>query len=363
MSQPSPSRKSSRTSRKYALDKRDAGSVFSDPVGSFFRGYSKLENSIESFERTVEKVASKGVAGVAEENLKSDTVLWIAATPILLLGTLLLALVFPRATAFLSTAKLYSSAWFKYEYPVTFDDSILTWGTDYIIAAVTGTLAILIGSVKRKVHSQRLVLMGVGLLGSYSVSTFAGAICHNFLVGKLHTGIFRFFWRVCVGAVATGGAFMLGVGSSLAQVPDSKKNVRFPVPVVPNFVVVFWGLFFFTVQWVGMFSMKQPACDIFMMGVTQTLPTVYICAAVLSRKSWKRWKVKSYATPLIVCGCLTNILLLPYYDVVNFFKVPVGITNLILHTVLLISWSCQGLGILEFAQGISRSKLDEKDLD
>jgi len=316
---------------------------------------------VETLERTVEKASKKGVANIAEENLRKvqrESLLWFAATPILLLGTLLLALVFPRKTAFLSTEKLYSSAWFKYDPPTTFDDSILTWGTDYIIAAVTGTIAILIGNVAAKKHTSRLVFMGSGLLASYSLSTFAGAICHNFLVGKLNTAVFRFFWRICVGAVAVGGAFMLGVGSSLAQVPDSKKNIRFPVPAMPNFVLVCWGLFFFTAQWVGAFSMKQPACDIFMMGVTQTLPTVYICAAVISRKSWKNWKVRGHATPLLVCGCLTNILLLPYYDVVNFMKIPVGITNLILHTVLLISWSCQGIGILEFAQGISKVKLE-----
>jgi len=100
--------------------------------------------------------------------------------------------------------------------------------------------------------------------------------------------------------------------------------------------------------------MKQPASDIFLTGVTQVIPTVYLVLVLYSRKNWKDFNVANGTRQIFLFGALANVPLLPGYDLFNFLNLPLGIINLILHTNLGLAWSSQGYSIYKFKQGVAK---------
>ncbi|KAH9254901.1 hypothetical protein BASA81_007151 [Batrachochytrium salamandrivorans] len=158
-----------------------------------------------------------------------------------------------------------------------------------------------------------------------------GGICHHLLPQQIHTWYWRLCWRMCVGAVAASGGALGVCGSELMQ-PRVLK--------APTYVWVAYGAFYLGVTWLGFFSMKNPACDLFLTGVSQSIPTLYVAVALVTRE-YSSPKHRSMAK-FLLAGLLCNIALLPGYDVLNYLGARDGINN-ISSTHSCISWSCQGV--------------------
>ena len=265
-----------------------------------------------------------------------------------LIATFLLGRFLPGLTAFFTGSKLYTPANYVYDHTTVFDDTILTWGTDYILAITHTLLCLRILSCKTSSANSTLKSVATLLVASFALSTFCGAICHQFLYNKIDRWYFRLLWRICVGSVgAAGGAIGLCAGE-LAKIPLGKGEiVHFPVPVLPSYFWKVWGAFFFGVIWIGAYSMKNPACDIFLTGVTQAPPTLYLAFVLVNRSSWKSI-VPMETIIILLVGLLSNCLLLPGYDFMNYLKLRDGFCNVFLHTVLFCSWSAQAVTLRTF---------------
>jgi len=285
-----------------------------------------------------------------------------------LVGWFVFSRYFPVVTAVFtrSTGKrIYVRANFEYdEVNTKFDNGILTWGTDFLLAGVMAYLGYRIIKAQENKKSKNLGRLGATLMFTYSLSTFVGAVCHLFLsnVRLMNTPVFRFLWRICVGTVAVAGGNIGSVATDLAKLSLSQPDdISVNIPIVPHYFWFSWSVFFFGVVFWGLFSMKQPACDIFLTGVTQTVPTFYLIVVLYSRKHWKSFGVSNTSRQVFLFGALANVPLLPGYDVFNFLNLPLGIINLILHTNLGFAWSSQGYAILRFRQGIASCKNLEED--
>jgi len=282
-------------------------------------------------------------------SVKENDAIWTVGSTVVMILTYFLGRYFPGLTAFFMGDKLYVPTNYHYDNATVFDDTILTWGTDYLLALVMGSIALRISSVKETGKGSFLKNAATLLLGSFSLSTLAGAICHQFLYLELNTWYFRLLWRICVGSVGAAGGLLGMCASEIAKLPmdEKERTARFLIPVVPRHCWMMWSVFFFVVVWFGFYSMKNPACDIFLTGVTQSVPTFYLVAVLFSRKSWEN-VVSNGVVLMLLLGCLSNVILLPGYDVLNYLQVPDNVCNLFLHTFLFVSWSSQGLAFHQF---------------
>jgi len=127
-------------------------------------------------------------------------------------------------------------AQYKYDSSNTvFDNSILTWGTDYGITCVMiyGVLRLLSAkpwnSAYQNEVSWGLRLRAAALLLSYAISVFAGGIAHqNYsTIDSLNSLSFRILWTICVGSVTAAGGYMVGL----------KKCIVLTVYLVLTFII------------------------------------------------------------------------------------------------------------------------------
>jgi len=124
------------------------------------------------------------------------------------------------------------------------------------------------------------------------------------------------------------------------------------------------------VCWAGGLSFKRPACDIFIAGITQFLPTIY-CEAVLFSKRWcdagfleakteipdkfaglifRRYRYIFYG------GFVLNAPLLPIYPLlIQYTSLPLGIVNALLHFNLCISWSMQAVSLHHICKALNNN--------
>jgi hypothetical protein len=318
--------------------------------------------------------------------LSQEQAVWAAVLPVFTVAMLLLSRFFPPLTAVFFGSKLYTPAWFQYDSKPRFDDTVLTYGTDYGIFVVMGVCTVLLLQVRQTPENRKLVLASALLIGSYALSTGAGALCHHVLAKNLNSAAFRFWWRLCVGCVAAGGGLMGSAASEIAGMAQLRTvaaseeaeaeaeaepgspaptpapapaqggepeatELNYRLPVVPHFFWAAYGAAILVANTVGFFSMKQPACDIFCVGVSQAPSTMYLIAALYARKDWGAMGVRRRARRVLLIGALANIVLLPAYDFANFLRLPLGVINLALHTTLLASWGSQAYGLLHFARG------------
>merc|ERR1712038_336003 len=63
-------------------------------------------------------------------------------------------------------------------------------------------------------------------------------------------------------------------------------NSRFSVPIIPDVLWCIYGFYMTTVCCMGGISYMRPACDIFVAGTTQFIPTMY-CELVLLSLVWQ----------------------------------------------------------------------------
>lgn len=227
--------------------------------------------------------------------------------------------------------KLYVWAYFNYNENIRFDNTIWTYGTDYIIAAWM-TFGIL--CIWWRCHSSALRNRSIGLLSCYTASVLVGGFCHQFFTSfeSISAIAFRLYWTVCVGFVAIAGGFIGSYASNLARTVDGTALV------VPAW---FWKTFSITMlitTCAGGFSCEQPACDIFLAGVTQFIPSLYISLVLFTRTESC---ITTNMMIMTTCGFWLNSVLLPFYSLALNCGLQLGTINTMLHFCLTVAWGCQ----------------------
>ena len=278
-----------------------------------------------------------------------------------------------------SSEDLFVSVWYEYDVGTRFDNSYLTYVTDYALAALTWGLAMV---VRSRDASCALRNRCMGVLLCCCVSVVFGGLCHHFFltINDLNTTLFRAMWTVCVGFVTITGAFIGSLGSHLSLLVERKKQTltRFRVIVISDVFWIAWGLVFTCWVIVGGFSMKRPACDIFIAGITQTWPSTYVFLALISNtwvpdctkisgnsSSLRKQQYIENSRPITVgqlCmmfGFYLNAPLLFLYPFLasRELELELGVINCLLHFWLAISWSLQGIGMILFCQAYSLNKI------
>lgn len=296
-------------------------------------------------------------------------------------------------------AKTFISAAYVYDEDETkFDNSFLTYGTDYGIGiimmyAVYKCLTAASPNDVSTSFSKPLRIKSALLFFSYALSVFAGGYAHYTFHGveALNTLEFRIWWTICVGSVTFAGGIMGSCGSEIikhfSMLQQDKRYIRFHVPYVHDILWMIYGGFLTYVCVMGEISYKRPACDIFVAGTSQFLPTVYIVLSVLSI----RWEDAShliegkltvdtqepspskydqavrYVRKIVrnVCyiGFFLNAPLLPSYPCyVQYTSLSLGVVNAILHLNLTFAWSMQAWSLRKFclALNLVSDKMDEK---
>jgi hypothetical protein len=110
----------------------------------------------------------------------------------------------------------------------------------------------------------------------------------------------------------------------------------------------------------GGFSFQRPACDIFVVGITQFPSTFYMMLVLLYGFDSHTQNVATLKSdhPVVVitlsnrmkyiacCGFILNAPLLPLYPIlVQYTNWSLGCINTLLHTWLLMAWTCQGMSL------------------
>jgi len=146
--------------------------------------------------------------------------------------------------------------WQYDEINTVFDDSMWTWGTDYILAIfmALGSWRLYFSCTttkSREVSSDVPVTASIFVF-LYSISVLSGGFAHQHYhtIESLNTSSFRVIWFICVGTVAMAGGPIGALGSNLAKSFD-KLNVEsyFRMPIFPNYfglVGVSYSLLFVT---------------------------------------------------------------------------------------------------------------------
>jgi len=319
---------------------------------------------------TTERVERKMVSTIQRSSTSVHSTCQIAAW-------IILTLIFKEFSTYLARStsnaaeKTYIRASYEYDNDNTwFDNTILTWGTDYAIAVLMAFSALkcyLATSSQRGMRNERasssLRNRSCALLLCYAVSVMAGGISHQFFttIDSLNTTTFRILWTICVGAVTTAAGPMGMIGSEICwrlNANTDESKVRFRVPVIPDYLWYVYGGYFTILCILGEISYKRPACDIFVAGISQFVPTAYNVAVLLSI----RWEdacaiesiskvsdfvsgsVKLFYRILFYVGFIGNSPLLPAYPLlVQYTELPLGVVNAMLHLNLTLSWGMQAL--------------------
>mmetsp|Transcript_11692 Transcript_11692/g.17014 ORF Transcript_11692/g.17014 Transcript_11692/m.17014 type:complete len:276 (+) Transcript_11692:582-1409(+) len=234
--------------------------------------------------------------------------------------------------------------------------------------------------------SARIRILSFCLFFSYTISVLSGGFAHQQYktTAALNTTEFRILWTICVGTVTAAGGFMGAIGSEVARSfrPSNRGGeIMFAVPAFPDWFWAGWGIYMTVVCARGGISFKRPACDIFIAGTTQFVPTVYCIAAVFCRrwrddvcenndpltsrvyeKSVSACKTFSAGLPaklkmkfvamhkkyrlIYYVGFCLNCPLLPMYPLlVQHTSMSLGAVNTLLHTWLLFGWGMQVIGL------------------
>lgn len=269
----------------------------------------------------------------------------------------------------------------KYQYDTKyseFDNTIWTYGTDYILAIAMIVSAMLIHKQKNQSHQKRhvaacntnpMIWKSCGLLFMYMFSVIAGGIAHQFYITteSQNTISFRIIWTICVGFVAAASGLMGMIGSEyLRQNQKLQQRSLSSLPSNTSGMIIsgsFWiGYAICTTTTVvfGYFSYQSQAADLFLVGITQFPSTFYMIYVLAwgiqtqvtktpTSSSTSKTVVSSSSSNVIpswlrVLGCMAFILNAPllqlYPILVDSFTLPV--VNTFLHTWLFMTWNLQG---------------------
>lgn len=291
----------------------------------------------------------------------------------------------------------YTWARWQYDEGSRFDNTWPTWATDYALCALTGVQAARIrsGGGDSELRSRAWVLLLM-----YSASTCLGGLAHQLHDGTpdgLNTGAFRLVWTLVVGLTAAAGGALGLIGTELLRlgleqpsapclarrvsveallwpprrwrlqrrtalkpaphvtavaVPGAdgcapRRPVKPVADVVPDTTWICWIAALAAAVAVGAFSCARPACDVFIAGCSQTLPTFYLQLVLLSRRrELLSAGLPSTAWVLLQVGLIGNApLIFAYPSLVQRSGLELGAINALLHTVLGFSWGLQGFGL------------------
>lgn len=335
----------------------------------------------------------------------------ILSVPLVLpltVGTLYFSKTFP-AILWAKSTEYYIPAGFEYDSTNTFfDNSIWTYGTDYVIAIFMayGTWRCI--SCEGGYLNENLRKIAAGLLACYTISVIFGGLAHEYYLTleSLNTISFRVMWTICVGTVALAGGFIGAVGTELGMKFEScNMQTHFKVPILPHYFWVCWSVVLTVICAKGGLSYKRPACDIFIAGTTQTTPTAYSILVVFSRY-WanprcnnsirKEPSVKTFNNRVIdvnkkinrasivskglsdrihvmirrqnhfmhevtlsdriifYVSLLLNAPLLPVYPILLDYKLNLSTINTLLHSNLFVAWGLQFYSLWRFCVILSR---------
>lgn len=322
---------------------------------------------------------------------------WVAITHLSLVFSVNVAVSMSEAGR-----KTFIPATYKYDADFTvFDNTFLTYGTDYMLcwlmlygahqcyyAGINDTKQANACSLQEEnmlridtnitfennpIFSLPLRRKSAALLICYAVSVFAGGYAHQKFLSfeSLNTAIFRSIWTICVGSVTMAGGFMGMVGSEICRKflhANIGCNSRFSVPIIPDVLWYIYGFYMTVVCGMGGISYMRPACDIFVAGTTQFIPTMY-CELVLlivvlqeninmeklspstTQVSQKERNEDQRIIPKLhryayFVGFVLNAPLLPCYPLlIQYTQWPLGIVNLLLHLNLMFAWGMQSMGL------------------
>jgi hypothetical protein len=285
-------------------------------------------------------------------------------------------------------AKTFIPAGYHYDAEHTFfDNTILTWGTDYAICIImlyaaylclraTTPLKILsrpAAVVVDPCRSRSLRIKSACLFLSYAISVFAGGYAHYTFTGgvdQLNTLAFRIWWSICVGSVTAAGGFMGACGSEICKRmhgtnrgsgsgSDSGSGAFHRLVHVPDVLWVIYGGYMTWVCLMGGMSYKRPACDIFVAGTSQFVPTAY-CILAVGSVSWEKGTsvvhqaIRRLIRGMFYVGFALNAPLLPSYPCfIQYTSLSLGVVNAILHLNLTLAWGMQASSLRHICQAFN----------
>jgi len=288
----------------------------------------------------------------------------------------------------------YVWAGWKYGAGARFDNTWGTWATDYGIAllCIAQAIGIYLDAPLGQMSSLRK--RSIGLLLTYAASTGLGGLTHQLhdgTTGALNTPFFRGMWMVVVGLTAIGGSWFGLIGNELLRMrtlegvhftdstdsasshrrdrcprrrPGSRVQerralstkavwidraapVQIPLLSIPGLrdtAWLFWAVVLVVLVVMGVFSCVRPACDVFILGATQALPTFYLQVAVLTASPM----LPASTSTKLQLGLMGNVpLIFAYPWLVVHSGLSLGSINAMLHSVIALSWGLQGRGLYE----------------
>jgi hypothetical protein len=267
---------------------------------------------------------------------------------------------FPFWLAPYAASKTYFLAFWRYDANLShFDNTIWTYGSDYVLGIVMATLAFSIlrsdkATPKFASMTETLRNRTVGLLLMYTASVLAGAVAHQFYLtlDERNTLSFRIIWTVCVGTVCVASAFMGCIGTELARqfyhVQDGISS--FKIPVLKECFWISYGVLMTLICVYGGFSYQRPACDIFIAGITQFPSTAYVMSVLALKLDSKTdpacLLIRNRYRFIGLVGFILNAPLLPAYPLmVTYTEWTLATVNMLLHSNLLTAWSMQALAL------------------
>lgn len=263
----------------------------------------------------------------------------------------------PFALAREAALKTYLPAFWLYDPDISlFDNSAWTYGTDYFLGMCMLALALCIPNTNVFASAGK---KSSGLLTCYLLSVLAGGLAHQFYTTNesRNSTSFRLLWTVCVGTVAMASGFMGAIAGELLRLRK--------LSCLPDISGSFWVCYAVVISVMvaaGCFSYQRPACDIFIVGITQFPSTCYITAVLLLLDAGRPFHQTIGGTMwwrlVGMAGFVLNAPLLPLYPVlVQYTDWSLASVNTLLHFWLLVSWSMQGISLLQAGKCINKDQL------
>lgn len=263
------------------------------------------------------------------------------------------SLLFPLFFFRQAAQKTYLPAAYDYVQEIShFDNTLLTYGTDYMITiAVALQIALF-----PKIGSRNAITAwrSKALLGCYAASVFFGGLCHQFYLtcAMRQTWHFRLLWTLCVGFVTLASGFMGAIATDLVR-QDQALGLAF-LPAIPAWFWTGFGATATVAIALGYFSFQRPACDIFVAGVTQFPSTFYLMAMLafglptFPLNRWDRYQG--------LIGFIMMSVTLPSYPLaVQYTNLSLGTVNGILHLWLTMAWTAQGITLRRICEALQEA--------
>lgn len=265
------------------------------------------------------------------------------------------SLVFPLVLFPEAAIKTYLPASFIYEEEIShFDNTFLTYGTDYMIAVAMAIQIYLFPKAKNE-KDAIVSWRSKALLGCYAASVFFGGLCHQRYTScaMRQTWHFRTLWTLCVGFVTAAAGLMGAIATELVR-KDESLGLAF-LPAVPAWFWVGVGITVTAATVLGHFSFQRPACDIFVAGVTQSPSTFYLMTVLAF--GLPTFRLNRFTRYQGLVGFIMMSLTLPSYPLaVQYTDLSLGVVNGLLHVWLTLAWTTQGVTLRQICQALQQAE-------